>query len=376
MSVRRYLAMSGTLARYSAVRGFGNTIRWPLSIPWPSPNTASVIFLSSATFARNAVSPWTIVSRRHRVDRDHRLFACVGLHLNHPETLKPRRRSVDIAGGQQVGHEILRHDAGRVDNLLVDAQTRRQLEIEQVLLDSAGLRPNLADISPVGYLSIDQHQRLHHLPGTLGRPIAADGQNHQLVLRYSQVLADRFDFQVITAMGHIAVRAATHRKHLNVVSLDAVPNVDILHPVGGDQDQRQSVQNVPIFRDETIRHQPWDRQHSKLLRVQDQVRNMAPIPHAHHNVRPKPAVVPFLFQGRFEMYRVNVHADFAQTPAQKIALHRQAARRWWIVEQHKHLHVFSSSNAVRITAACAESKHRKPSSRGVLRASQLSAPYP
>src|ERR1039458_6820226 len=115
---------------------------------------------------------------------------------------------------------------------------------------------------------------------------------------------------------------------------------------------------------------------NSLLRVQDQVRNMAPIPHAHHNVRPKPAVVPFLFQGRFEMYRVNVHADFAQTPAQKIALHRQAARRWWIVEQHKHLHVFSSSNAVRITAACAESKHRKPSSRGVLRASQLSAPYP
>ena len=55
--------MSGTLARYSAVRGFGNTIRWLSSIPWPSPKTASPIFLSSATSARNAVSPWTIVSR-------------------------------------------------------------------------------------------------------------------------------------------------------------------------------------------------------------------------------------------------------------------------------------------------------------------------
>ena len=117
-------------------------------------------------------------------------------------------------------------------------------------------------------------------------------------------------------MGHVAVRAATHRKHLDVISPDAIPNVDVLHPVGGDQDQRQSVQHVPVFRDETIRDQPWHGQHPKLLRVQDQVRNMAPEPHAHHYVRPKPAVVPFLFQGRFEMYRVNVNADLAQAPAQ------------------------------------------------------------
>ena len=177
-------------------------------------------------------------------------------------------------------------------------------------------------------------------------------------------------------MGHVAVRAATHGKHLDVVSPDAIPDVDLLHPVGGDQDQRQSVQDVPIFRDETIRHQPWNRQHSRLLRVQDQVRNITPVPHAHYHVRLKPAVVPFLFQGRFEMYRVNLHADLAQAPAQKVTLHRQAARRWWIVEQHKHFHVCSSRNVVRFTAACAESKHQKPSSRGTLRASQLSGPYP
>src|ERR1039457_2554610 len=38
------------------------------------------------------------VEKGHRVDRDHRLCAGVGLHLNHSETLYPRRCGVDIAG--------------------------------------------------------------------------------------------------------------------------------------------------------------------------------------------------------------------------------------------------------------------------------------
>src|SRR5450759_2108586 len=103
------------------------------------------------------------VETSHRVDRDHRLCAGVSLHLNHSETLQPRRCSVDIAGGQQVGHEIVRDHVGGVDDLLLDAQLRRQLEVDQVLLDRAGLRPNFADISPVGRLGINQGQRLHHL---------------------------------------------------------------------------------------------------------------------------------------------------------------------------------------------------------------------
>src|ERR1019366_7610835 len=82
-----------------------------------------------------------------------------------------------------------------VDNLLVDAQLSRQLEVDQVLLDSAGLRPDLANIFPVGCLGINQRQRLHDLLGALGRRVAADGQDHDLVISHSQSLADRTDLQ-------------------------------------------------------------------------------------------------------------------------------------------------------------------------------------
>src|ERR1017187_1391458 len=95
------------------------------------------------------------VEKCHRVGRDHRLCAGVSLHLNHSETLQPRWCGVDIAGGQQVGHEIVRDHVGGVGDLLVDAQIRRQLEVYQVLLDRARLRPNFADISPVGRLGIN-----------------------------------------------------------------------------------------------------------------------------------------------------------------------------------------------------------------------------
>src|ERR1019366_5372232 len=64
-----------------------------------------------------------------------------------------------------------------------------------------------------------------------------------------------------------AVRVATYRQHLDIVSLDAIPDVCLLHPVGGDQDQRQSVQHLVVCRDITIGHEPWDGLHPKLLRV-------------------------------------------------------------------------------------------------------------
>src|SRR5664280_1271368 len=56
---------------------------------------------------------------------------------------------------------------------------------------------------------------------------------------------------------------------------------------------------------------------------------MAPEPHADHHVRLEPAIVPFLFQGRFEMYRVDIHADLAQAPAQQLTLHRQSVVELW-----------------------------------------------
>src|ERR1035441_6599238 len=87
------------------------------------------------------------------------------------------------------------------------------------------------------------------------------------VIRYSQSLADRSDLQVIAAARREAVRVATYRQHLDIVSPDAIPDVCLLHPVGGDQDQRQSVQHLVVCRDITIGHEPWDGLHSKLLRV-------------------------------------------------------------------------------------------------------------
>src|ERR1035441_6162399 len=92
---------------------------------------------------------------------------------------------------------------------------------------------------------------------------------------------------------------------------------------------------------------------------------MAPEPDADHHVRLEPAVVPFLFQGRFEMYRIDLHADLAQAPAQQLTLRRQAGGRWWVFGQHKHFHDCCPRGATRFTAACAESKQQNPSSRGV-----------
>src|ERR1017187_9250343 len=255
------------------------------------------------------------VEKCHRVGRYHRPCAGVSLHLNHSETLQPRWCGVDIAGGQQVGHEIVRDHVGGVGDLLADAQIGRQLEVDQVLLDRARLRPNFADISPVGRLGINQRQRLHDLLGALGPRVAADGQDHDLAIRHSQGLADRSDLQVVAAVRREAVRVATHRQHLDIVPPDAIPDVCLLHPVRGDQDQRQSVQHLEVCCDITVGHEPWYALHPKLLRVEDQVRNMAPEPYADHQVRLEPAVVPFLFLGRFEMYRVDIHADLAQAPA-------------------------------------------------------------
>jgi hypothetical protein len=56
----------------------------------------------------------------------------------------------------------LRNNIGRENDLFADAQIRRQFEADQVLLFGAGLRPNLADIAPVGCLGINHRQRLHN----------------------------------------------------------------------------------------------------------------------------------------------------------------------------------------------------------------------
>jgi hypothetical protein len=97
-----------------------------------------------------------------------------------------------------------------------------------------------------------QPGRQHDLLGALGRRVAADGQDHDLVIRHSQSLADQSGLQVITAARREAVRVATHRQHLDIVSPDAIPDVCLLHPVGGDQDQRQSVQHLLVCCDITI----------------------------------------------------------------------------------------------------------------------------
>ena len=211
--------MSGTLARYSAVRGLRKHDAMAIVDPVAFPEYRLSDLPLLCHFRQEC--RFTVdhrVEKCHRVDRDHRLCAGVSLHLNHSETLQPRRCGVDIAGGQQVGHEIVRDHVGGVDDLLVDAQMRRQLEVDQVLLDRTGLRPDFADISPVGRLGINQRQRLHDLLGALGRRVAADGQDHDLVISHSQSLADRSDLQVIAAARREAVRVATHRQHLDIVA--------------------------------------------------------------------------------------------------------------------------------------------------------------
>ena len=189
------------------------------------------------------------------------------------------------------------------------------MEVDQVLLHGARLRPDLADVSPVGRFGIDQGQRLHHLLGAFGSRIAADGQNHDLAVSHPQGFADRANLQVVAAARHEAVRVTTHREHNDIVTADAIPDIHLLYPVGCDQNQRQRVQQFPMCRDITVGQQPGHALHPELLRVQDQVLNMAPESNADHYVRLEPAVIPFLFLGRFEMHRVDIHTDLTQAPA-------------------------------------------------------------
>jgi len=74
----------------------------------------SVIFLSSATFAGMLSSVDHGVAKCHGIDRDHAFRRHWASTWIIPKPSRPRGRSVDIAGGYQVGHEILRDHIGRV----------------------------------------------------------------------------------------------------------------------------------------------------------------------------------------------------------------------------------------------------------------------
>jgi hypothetical protein len=182
MSVRRYLAIAGSVLRRSRV-GKHDPVAVVDPVAFPEHRVPDLALLShfrqKCRFAMDHR-----VEKCHRVDRDNRLGTGVGLHLNHSETLQPRWGSVDIAGCQQVGHEIVRDHVSGVGDLLVDSQIRRELEVDLVLLDCAGLRPDFADISPVGRFGINQCQSLHDFLGALRRRVAADSQDHDVVVRH------------------------------------------------------------------------------------------------------------------------------------------------------------------------------------------------
>ena len=61
---------------------------------------------------------------------------------------------------------------------------------------------------------------------------------------------------------------------------------------------------------------------------------MAPESYADHDIRLEPAIIPFLFLGRFEMHRVNVYPDLAQAPVQELTLRGEPRCRWRILSQY------------------------------------------
>ena len=91
------------------------TTRCPVANPWSSPRMASAILISWATAARSAVSAVDHrVEHPHGVDAEHRPAAGARLDLRHAEALQAGRRRVDVAGGDQVGHEVARDHVRRV----------------------------------------------------------------------------------------------------------------------------------------------------------------------------------------------------------------------------------------------------------------------
>jgi hypothetical protein len=70
-----------------------------------------------------------------------------------------------------------------------------------------------------------------------------------------------------------------------------------------------------MFCNIAIGHEPRHGLHPKSLGVQNQVWDMAPEPHADYDIWLKPAIVPLLFQIRFQVYRMNIHAHLGKASA-------------------------------------------------------------
>ncbi len=216
-----------------------------------------------------------------------------------------------------------------------------------ILVLRTGLRPDLADVLPVRRLGVDQSQGLHHLLGPLARGVAPDRQDHDLVRGNAERLADRDDLGVVPVPRDEHVRIAADGKDLDVVAREPVADVDALDPFGGRQDQAEPLEHLPVVGHVAVGHQPGDGLDAVTLRVQDQVRRVAPVADPQNDVGLEPAVVPFLFLGRLEVDRVNGDPQFLQAPVQKMTLRRQARRRRRVVVQKKHFHALIPPNCRR-----------------------------
>jgi hypothetical protein len=119
------------------------------------------------------------------------------------------------------------------------------------------------------------------------------------------------------------LRIAADGQDLDVPAGEAVAGIHRLDPARGDENQRQALQHLLIIGHIAVGDEPGHRLHAVTLRVQHEIRCMAPIADAEDDVGPEPAIVPLLFLRRLEVGRPDLDPHLPQTPVQKAPLRRQ-----------------------------------------------------
>ena len=127
-------------------------------------------------------------------------------------------------------------------------------------------------------------------------------------------------FGLISAAGDEGIGVAANGQHLDDVLPNPVPHVDVPDPVGGDQDERQLVEYLPMVGDEPIGYQPGHRQEAVALWVKDDLGGVAPVTHPDDHVRPEPPVVPLLLLRRVQVDGPDFHPRLQQSPIEQVAL--------------------------------------------------------
>ena len=196
------------------------------------------------------------IEHAHRINPDHWFFASACFHLRHTETFQTRRRCINIAGANEVRHEIARNGVGGVGDVFFNAQLFGHFQIGQILQFGAGLWPYFAHIFPIGRFGVNDGQCLHDFLRTFRSGIAPHGKDHELIGRNAQRCTHCHDFRIVFFKRNKPVGINPHRQNDYFITINAIADIHFFHPIGRNQNERKRIEHFLIIGNITIGHEP------------------------------------------------------------------------------------------------------------------------